>query len=116
MKKLLLGFPAAWNGIRKAMGGRNIRIQLGAAMLVVALGVYADLSAGDWSLIALAIGLVLTAELANTAMETIVDLLSPRQHPLAEKAKDIAAGAVLAAAVTAVVIGVLVFSKYFWAQ
>jgi diacylglycerol kinase (ATP) len=60
-------------------------------------------------LVALAVGTVWTAELANTAIEALTDLVSPEYHPLAGKAKDVAAGAVLMAAVAALVVGLLIF-------
>ena len=63
----------------------------------------------EWIAVILAIGLCMTAEAFNTAIESVVDLASPEQHPLAGRAKDVAAGAVLLAAMTAVVVGVIVF-------
>ena len=62
-----------------------------------------------------AIGLVWTAEGVNTAIEAVVDLVSPDSHPLAGRAKDVAAGAVLCAAIAALVIGVLIFGPRVWA-
>ena len=106
-------FSAAFYGIRVSIAGeRNLKIHIGVALLVVVFGISVDLSPGDWALVAIAIGLVLAAELMNTAVETLVNLVEPRHNPLAGKAKDIAAGAVLIAAITAVVIGLIVFYKY----
>ena len=90
----------------------NARIHLGATVVTVAGGVFFGISRGEWMAVVLAIGLVLTAEAFNTAIEAVVDLASPEQHPLAGRAKDVAAGAVLLAAVTAVVVGVLVFGPH----
>ena len=59
-----------------------------------------------------AIGLVWTAEAFNSAFESVTDLVQPEIHPLAGKAKDMAAGAVLISAITAAIIGILVFSKH----
>ena len=110
---LLKSFIAAIHGIRQAVTAqRNIKIQIGAALLVIAVGIYVDLGPVDWCLVVLAIGMVLSSELMNSAVETLVDLVEPRQHPLAGRAKDIAAGSVLVAAIAAVVIGFLVFGKY----
>ena len=82
---------------------RNLRIEtaIGIAALAVALWLGVPLAP-----IVLACGLVLSAELANTAIEAVVDLASPDTDPLAGRAKDLAAGAVLVAATTAVVVGV----------
>ena len=72
-------------------------------------GFILGLSASEWIWIVLAVGSVWTAEALNTAFEFLTDVASPDFHPLAEKAKDVAAGAVLIAAVGAVIIGGLVF-------
>ncbi len=113
MKRFAQSLGYAWRGIRAALSGqRHLRFHFVAALGVVALGLRVRLSATDWALVGLAIGLVVSAELMNSAMESVVDLVEPRTHPLAGKAKDMAAGAVLVAAVTALVIGILVFSKY----
>jgi diacylglycerol kinase (ATP) len=67
------------------------------------------LSALEWCAVVLAIGAVWTAEAFNTALEALVDLASPENHPLAARAKDVAAGAVLCASISAVVVGAIVF-------
>ena len=90
----------------------NARIHLAATVVTVAAGFFFGISRGEWIAVVLAIGLVLAAEAFNTAIEAVVDLASPEQHPLAGRAKDVAAGAVLLAAVTAVVVGVLVFGPH----
>lgn len=113
MKRFAQSLGYAWRGILAALSGqRHLRFHFGAALGVVALGLWVGLSAPEWALVTLAIGLVLSAELMNSAMESLVDLVEPKTHPLAGKAKDMAAGAVLVAAVIALVIGILVFSKY----
>jgi len=76
---------------------------------VLAAGWFFGITRIEWCAVVAAIGLVVTAEGVNTAIEAVVDLASPEQHPLAGRAKDVAAGAVLLAAVTAAVIGLLVF-------
>lgn len=68
----------------------------------------------DWVLILLMIGLVWMAEFINTALEAIVDLASPQNHPLAKVGKDIGAAAVLIAAITAVFVGLLVLGPPLW--
>ena len=87
----------------------NARIHALAAVLVALAGIWLHVSAVEWGLLALAITVVWAAEAMNTAVEALVDLVSPDRHALAGKAKDVAAGAVLLAAFGAVVIGVLVF-------
>jgi len=79
-----------------------------ATAAVCAAGVALRLSAGEWCWIVLAIVAVWTAEALNTAFEFLTDVASPSFHPLTEKAKDVAAGAVLISALGAVAIGLLV--------
>ena len=78
--------------------------------MVVAGGIVLRLSAASWAVVALAIGLVLSAELLNTAIEAVVDLVSPADHPLAKRAKDVSAAAVLAASLAALAAGIFVLA------
>ena len=87
----------------------NARIHAAATILVIVAGAWLRISPTDWGLIALAIACVWAAEAMNTAIEALVDLVSPERQPLAAKVKDVAAGAVLIAACGSVVIGLLVF-------
>jgi diacylglycerol kinase (ATP) len=100
----------ALRGIRTMVTSQhNAWIHAAATVCVVAAGLILGLSASEWIWIVLAVGSVWTAEALNTAFEFLTDVASPDFHPLAEKAKDVAAGAVLIAAVGAVIIGGLVF-------
>jgi len=83
-----------------------------ATTLVIAGGVVAGLSRLEWCAIVLAMMGVWTAEAMNTALEILVDLVSPNIHPLAGRAKDVASGAVLISACGAVIVGVLVFAPH----
>ncbi|MGK2905143.1 MAG: diacylglycerol kinase [Desulfuromonadales bacterium] len=85
------------------------------AILVLVGSQVLHLTLHEFSLLALAITLVLFAELVNTAIEVTVDLASPDFHPLAQRAKDVAAGAVLLASVGAMVLGYLALSRFFFA-
>ena len=75
---------------------------------MVLLSLWLGLGARDWAVIILAIALVWTAEFLNTALEAVVDLASPQEHPLAKAGKDIGAAAVLIAALSSIVIGLLI--------
>ena len=97
------GLHAAWRE------QRNFRIHTVLTAAVVVLGALCRLDPARWALLIFAAGLVLAAELANTALEALVDLVSPEDHPLAGRAKDVAAAGVLIAAVAAALIGLLVF-------
>ncbi len=110
LKKRLLSFKYAGNGIWDLFSTQpNAKIHLGIMILVIAAGLWYELSVGEWLVLILTFGLVLIAEGFNTAIEYLTDLVSPDHHPLAGKTKDVAAGAVLIAAIMAVVIGCLIF-------
>ena len=88
---------------------RNMQIHCAATVLVVLAGIWLGLSNTEWCICLILFGLILGLELVNTAVEAVVDLASEDYHPLAKKAKDTAAGAVLIAAIAAAVIGVIIF-------
>jgi diacylglycerol kinase len=106
----LRGFSFAGQGIWRVVATqRNMKVHLLAAALVVAGGVLERVTATDWACLALAIGLVLTAETLNTVIETLTDLCTDQYHPLAKAAKDMAAGAVLLASASAIGVAAAVF-------
>lgn len=105
-------FLFAIQGFRTAVATeRNIKVMLavGACAIVAGLALRIDLM--SWAIILLCCGVVITAELLNTAVETVVDLVSPEFHPLAGRAKDIAAAAVWVLTLLVAVVGVLVFAN-----
>lgn len=87
----------------------NAKIHLVAAVGAVFAGWYFEISATEWCLVVYAIAVVLAAEAFNTAIEELTDLTSPDFHPLAGKAKDSAAGAVLLTAIGAAIVGAIIF-------
>ncbi len=91
---------------------RHLRWHFMAAVVVLLAAVFYKVSPLEFILLALAIVLVLLTELINTAIEVVVDMLSPEFSLLAQRAKDVAAGAVLVTSVGAAIIGYLVFSPY----
>lgn len=106
-------FAGLWHALRTQ---RNIRIHVSIAIGVVVLGMAVGLHRDEWAIIALTVGFVFTAELFNTVIEAIIDLVTEEYHPLAKKAKDVAAGAVLTAAITAVAVGLLVLGPALLAR
>jgi diacylglycerol kinase (ATP) len=92
----------------------NAWIHAAATVLVAAAAMYFGLNAYEWLWIVLAIALVWMAEAFNTALELLADAITRERHPLIGRAKDVAAGAVLIAAVAAVVIGAIVFGPHLW--
>ncbi len=105
-------FRYAAEGVMYALRTQiNMRIHVVLAFLVIAAGLSLRISRLDWLFVSVAIAMVIVAELINTAVEAAIDLISPDIHPLAKAAKDTAAGAVLLAAVFAVIIGIFVFYR-----
>jgi diacylglycerol kinase len=104
-------FSGLWYTLRTQ---RNTRIQLAIAFAVVALGLWLSLSPTEWAVLTLTISFVLVSEMLNTAAETLVDLVSPGYHPLAKAVKDVTAGAVLLAAITSIVVGLLILGPTLW--
>jgi diacylglycerol kinase len=113
---LVRAFACAIAGICELLSeGRNARIQFVIAIVVIVLGTVLRLAATEWMIVILLIALVLSLEAVNTAIEHAVDLASPDLHPIAKRAKDMAAGAVLITSVAAVVIGAIIFVPYLLA-
>lgn len=88
---------------------RNFRIHLAIASLVALLGWLLGISLTEWAVFGVMVVVVLAAEMTNTMVEALVDLVSPGYHPLAKISKDVAAGVVLLTAIGAVVVGLLIF-------
>lgn len=109
MTGFLMGFVYAWRGLAAGAKGRNFRVMLVMTVAVTLLGIIEEISPQEWALIALATGLVLGLELVNTAGEKLVDILSPGHDPRYGMVKDILAGAVLMAALSATGVGIVIF-------
>ncbi len=109
LKSVTYAIHGLWSGIADQ---RNLKFQLGVAVIVVGAGFYLSITAMEWSIILLCIAMVIGTELVNTALENLVDLVTLERKPLAGKIKDIAAGAVLIVSVLSVIIGVIIFRKY----
>ncbi len=98
-------FAGWWYVLRSQ---HNAWIHAVASVAVFVLALWLGLGRVEWAILLLTVGLVWVAEFVNTSVEAVVDLLSPDIHPLAKVAKDVAAAAVLIAALAAVVIGLLI--------
>ena len=100
----------ALQGFRTAVRQeRNIKVMLGGGAAAIVAGVIVGLDLMSWAIIALCCGVVISSELVNTAIETVVDLVSPEFHPLAGRAKDIAAASELVLCVAVGIVGLLVY-------
>jgi len=105
-------FRVAWRGLLytwKTQGHLKLHVLAGLAVVLCAWR--AGLSRLEWLVLILTIGSVIGAEMLNTAVELVVDLVQPNFHPLAGIAKDVAAGAVLISTLQAVVVGALLFFR-----
>lgn len=110
----LRSFRYALEGFRTAVTTeRNINVQICVGVAALIAGSVLKLDALSWILIILCIGLVLFAELVNTSIEAIVDLATQELHPLAKRAKDIAAASVFTLSVTSAIVGIIVFVRAF---
>jgi diacylglycerol kinase len=110
MNKRIESFKYAFRGIAMVLKSeKNMLIHLIVSILVFICGILFQISVTEWMICLLCFGLVFSAEMMNSAIESLVDLVSPNHHKLAGKAKDIAAGAVLVAAIFAAITGLIIF-------
>ena len=108
-------FVYAWRGVRTVLRSQhNAWIHAAASIGVVVLGALLGVGRLEWLALIFAVVSVWTAESLNTAFELLCDVASPDFHPLVEKAKDVAAGAVLISALGALLVGGLVFGPHLW--
>lgn len=109
-KKLINSFKYAIEGfISSFKTERNMKIHVLAMICVVVLGIVLKINQTEWLACIIIISLVIAAELFNTAIETIVDMISPQKNEKAKLAKDISAAAVLALAIGAAIVGIIIF-------
>ena len=109
-KSLWASFGYAWMGLRHSFRTqRNFRIHIAAAILATIAGFVLGISLVEWAILTVLFVMVLAAEMVNTMVEALVDMVTQEYHPLAKVAKDVAAGIVLLTAVGAVVVGLLIF-------
>ena len=113
LSKRIFAFRVAFQGLFTFIRDcAHAKVHLLAATFVLFLAWFLNISKTDWVLSLLCIALVIALEAINSAIEYLVDLTSPDFHPLAKKAKDIAAAAVLIAAIFAFIIGLIIFLPY----
>ena len=110
--------PGFWRSLNQAWRGLlcicrtqgHLQFHIFAGISVLCFAWWSKVSRFEWLILILAIGSVIGAEVMNSALEIVVDMVQPNFHPLAGMAKDVAAGAVLVTVIQAVVIGMIVFS------
>lgn len=111
---LFKSFKYASRGIKLAIKEeRNFRIMLISFIILVCFGLYFNLDKVEWIMILITSGIVLVAELFNTTIENMMDMISPDYHVMTEHIKDLSAGAVLITAIFSIIVGLIVFIPYF---
>ena len=111
----IASFGDAFRGIRGLVADEaNARIHALATSLLIVFAWGLDVSASDWALLTLAMALVWAAEAFNTAIETLADRISPDRDGTIRRAKDLAAGGVLLAAIGAAAVGLIVLAPPLW--
>ena len=110
IKRLGNSFKYAAQGIKSAYKTeQNLLVHTVVAILIIALGIIIGLSLLEFAIVFVVIGLVMTAEMINTAIEYAIDMAMPSIHPLAKVSKDVASGAVLFSAIIAIIVGCFIY-------
>ena len=110
IKKFLLSFTYPIKGLKYAYRNeQNLAVEVGIALIVLIAGFLFKISLSEWGVLALTIGMVISGELFNTAIEAVVDLVTEEYHPLAKVAKDTSAAAVFIIAIVSIVVGIVIF-------
>ena len=110
LKKFFNSFSYPIKGLKYAYRNeQNLAVDVGMALIVIVFGFIFQIDKYEWAILALTIGLVISCELINTAIEAVVDLVTEEYHPLAKVAKDTSAAAVFIFAIVAVVVGLIIF-------
>ena len=103
-------FVYAIRGLKKAIKTeKNLKIDCIMAILVVISGIVLKINTAEWIICILLIGIVISAELMNTAIEAVVDMYTREKNTLAERAKDVAAGSVFVVACMSAIVGLIIF-------
>lgn len=113
MSAFLKSFSYAFKGLVYSLKQRNMKIIFSVAILTILAAIFLKVNSSDWCILLICIGLVMALEMMNSAIEGIVDLISPDYNEKAGRIKDMAAGAVLIASVISFIIGVIILGKYF---
>ncbi len=111
----ILSFKYAGEGIWTALKEEpNLKVHFLIALIVLVLGWFLEISFLEFLIVILTIGIVISIELTNTAIEAVVDSFTDKVHPAAKKAKDVSAGAVLIVSVMAAIVGIAIFLPYIY--
>lgn len=109
-KKLVNSFKYAFEGLKVSFKSeRNMKIHIAVMFVVILMGILLNISILEWILCIILFSIVISGELFNTAIETIVDMVMPYKNEKAKIVKDVSAGAVLILAIGAAIIGLIIF-------
>ncbi len=110
MKKFIRSFYYAWHGIKYSfIYEQNFRFHFFSAIIVTAAAAILRCSNGEWLIVLICIGMMLSLEMLNTALEKFCDLYTNETHPQIKTIKDVSAGAVLVAAIVSAICGAIIF-------
>src|SRR3989344_2568227 len=105
-----IGFKYAWEGIKYSFTTQpNFRVHVLAAIAALFMGIWLKISATEWMVLVFSITLVFIAEMINTSIESMTDLIEEKHHQQAKTAKDVSAGMVLIASISSVIVGLVLF-------
>ena len=108
--KLIRSFTYAWSGLKACFSSEtNFKIHIVSAIVAISLGFLLNISPVEWIALIVCIAFVIAMEMVNTAIEKLCDLVEHDIHPGIKKVKDIAAGAVMMAAIGSLAIGLIIF-------
>ena len=114
-RQVLRKFSFAWDGFKAAFRSeQSVRIELVVSVAVVLAGGFLGLTQLEWLFVVIAIGVVISLELLNAAIEKMLDLLHPAKHDNVKFIKDVSAAAVLISSLAAVIVGLIIFSHHFF--
>ena len=115
LKSRIRSIRIALEGVKQVLlTQQNAKIHAGFSIAVILLGLLLDISRWEWMVLVIVMGLVWSAEIFNTAIELITDMISPEEDPLIKVIKDISAGGVLIAAFISILVGLLLFGPLLW--
>ncbi len=112
MPSFIKSVSYALNGLRLAFTEKHFIVHIVISVLVIMAGLFFGITQTEWLICLLLFGLVISLEIINTAIEYLVDLVSPQQHPQAGAVKDLASGAVLFSCIISIICGICIFGKY----
>lgn len=110
LKKIINSFKYAICGIKTSLKSeRNMKIHVTTMILVIIMGIILKISKFEWLICIILFSIVIGAELFNTSIEIVVDMITKEKNEMAKKAKDISAGGVLVIAIGSAIIGLIIF-------